>query len=205
MSSSIRLSGRWLAVTLVWAVIAFVAGLAAAITLPAAFGYKPLTILSGSMEPTLSTGGVAVDEVIPAREARIGDIVTFNDPEDPDRLITHRLKSMRVEGTKAYMVTLGDANDSPERWNVGVDAEIGRVVYSIPFLGYVRTWISGQVVRLAMLGVIGALALWMLVDIWRPRRETDAGDRSGPPERPTSVRSKPHLEEGQRVDGRSAI
>jgi signal peptidase len=159
---------RWTSLTALWALIGTVVALAASVTLPVAFGLKPLTILSGSMEPTLHTGGVAVDETITARDARIGDIITFTDPEDRGRLLTHRLKSVRLEGPKAYMVTLGDANDAPERWNIAADAEVGRVVYELPLLGYVRAWVSGRNARLGMLGLIVLLALWMLIDIWRP-------------------------------------
>jgi signal peptidase len=164
---------RWVSLAAVWALIGLLLGLAAAITLPAAFGYKSLTILSGSMEPTLRTGGVAVDEMITPEQARIGDIVTFTDPDDGGRLLTHRLKSIRIEGGIAHMVTLGDANDAPERWNVSLDTEIGRVVYHIPVLGYIRAWISGRIARLAMLIAIGCLALWMLIDIWRDRTEIE--------------------------------
>jgi signal peptidase len=171
---------RWTSLTVLWALIGAAVALAASVTVPAAFGLKPLTILSGSMEPTLHTGGVAVDETISPREARIGDIVTFTDPEDRSRLLTHRLTSIRLEGAKAYMVTLGDANDAPERWNIAADAEIGRVVYELPLLGYVRAWISGRNARLAMLGLIVLLALWMLVDIWRPARSREAHVGSTP-------------------------
>ena len=164
---------RWVALTTAWALAGLVIGGAAAVVLPSAFGYKPLTVLSGSMEPTLHTGGIAVDESIVARDARPGDIVTFTDPDDRSRMITHRLRSIRIEGDKAYMVTRGDANDTSEHWNVGLDAEIGRVVYAVPLAGYVRSWISGQVVRLAVLGLLGALGLWMLIDIWRDDDEED--------------------------------
>ena len=166
----VALLARWTAATLIWAVIGFAAGLAAAVTLPPLFGFKTLTVLSGSMEPTLMTGGMVVDEVITPLDARPGDIVTFNDPEDRGRLITHRLRSIRVDRSKAYMVTRGDANDTSEHWNVPLDAEIGRVVYHIPLLGYARARISGQWVRIALLGIVACLGLWMLIDIWRPRR-----------------------------------
>lgn len=170
---------RWTALTLLWAALAFGAGIAAAFTVPALFGYKPLTVLSGSMEPALHTGGMVVDEVIAPLQARPGDVVTFNDPEDQGRLITHRLRSIRVESGKAYMVTRGDANDTSERWNVPLDSEIGRVVYQVPALGYVRSWISGSTARLALLALVGCLGLWMLIDIWRPGREAAGdGDRS---------------------------
>jgi signal peptidase I len=164
---------RWLCLSAAWALAGLLIGVTAAVTLPSAFGYKPLTILSGSMEPELKTGGIAVDETILARDARPGDIVTFADPEDKSRMITHRLRSIRIEGAKAFMVTRGDANDTSERWNTAVDAEIGRVAYSIPYAGYVRSWISGQVARIAVLALLGVLGLWMLVDIWRDDDEEE--------------------------------
>ena len=50
------------------------------LALPAATGHQSLTVLTGSMEPSLDTGSVVIDEVIAPTEARIGDIVTFTDP-----------------------------------------------------------------------------------------------------------------------------
>lgn len=167
-------AARWTALTAIWAVIGLAAGLAGAVTVPSLFGFKPLTVLSGSMEPTLRTGGMVVDQAITPLDARPGDIVTFNDPEDHERLITHRLRSVRVQGGKAFMVTRGDANDSSERWNVALDAEIGRVAYHLPMLGYVRSWISGSSARLALLVVVGLLGVWMLIDIWRPKRDPES-------------------------------
>ena len=164
-----RLWIRWLGVAAMWVVVGAVVGVGIATTLPSAFGYKTLTILSGSMEPALSTGDVVIDEVITAKSAHPGDVLTFPDPEDHGRLLTHRLKSIRVEGPKAYMVTIGDANDAPERWNVSRDAELGRVAYRIPAVGYVRSWIGERFVRLGLLALVGFLGLWMLLDIWRPR------------------------------------
>jgi signal peptidase len=142
------------------------------LTLPALTGHRSMTVLTGSMEPTLETGSVVVDEVIHPTEARIGDIVTFTDPANPTRLITHRLRSARVEGNTAHMVTKGDANDTVEKWEVPVDGEIGRVVYNVPKLGYVRAMIGtrqGYVVLMVALLLLGG---WVLKDVWRPREPT---------------------------------
>jgi signal peptidase I len=139
------------------------------LTLPALTGHRSMTVLTGSMEPTLGTGSVVVDEVIHPTEARIGDIVTFTDPADSKRLITHRLRSARVEGNTAHMVTKGDANDTVEKWEVPVDGEIGRVIYHVPKLGYVRALIGtrqGYVILMIGLLLLGG---WVLIDVWRPR------------------------------------
>ncbi|MGH2761442.1 MAG: signal peptidase I [Thermoleophilaceae bacterium] len=152
----------------VWLVVGFALALTAVVVGPPAFGHRSLTVISGSMEPTLETGSVVVDEVIAPVEARPGDIVTFNDPVRR-RQVTHRLRSMRVEGGVAHMVTKGDANDAAERWSVPVTGEIGRVAYQVPKLGYVRALMSTREVRLGLVGMVLLLGVLLLWDLWRPR------------------------------------
>jgi signal peptidase len=157
---------------LVWAALGLGLGLIAIVTLPSVFGLKSLTVVSGSMEPTIETGSVVIDEVISPLDARPGDIVTFKDPLRP-RQLTHRLQKMRVEGETAYMVTLGDANDAPERWTVETDGQIGRVVAHLPKLGYARAALGTRYARLGVLGAVLALGAFLLVDLWRPRKRSE--------------------------------
>lgn len=155
-----------------WMALGLAVGLIAIVTLPGVFGYRSLTVVSGSMEPTLGVGSVVLDEVISPLDARPGDIVTFQDPLRP-RQLTHRLQKMRVEGDTAYMVTLGDANDAPERWTVQTDGRIGRVVAHLPKLGYARAALGTRYARLGVLGAVMALGTFVLMDLWRPRRRTE--------------------------------
>jgi signal peptidase I len=145
--------------------------LTAVVALPGIFGYRALTVVSGSMEPTLETGSVVLDDVISPLEARPGDILTFNDPERR-RLLTHRLRRMRVEGGMAHMVTQGDANDAPERWSIPVTGEVGRVAYHVPKVGHLRAFISRREVRLGLLGAVLLFGVLILVDVWRPKGRT---------------------------------
>jgi len=153
-----------------WAALGFGIGLIAIVTLPGAFGYQSLTVVSGSMVPTLGVGSVVIDEVISPADARPGDIVTFKDPLRP-RQLTHRLQKVTVQGDTFHMVTLGDANDVPEHWSVPRDGHIGRVVAHLPKLGYVRQALSGRYARLGALGLVFLFGAMMLVDVWRPRRQ----------------------------------
>ena len=155
-----------------WAALGLVLGLVAVMTLPSMVGYQSLTVVSGSMEPTLGTGSVVIDKVISPADARPGDIVTFQDPLRP-RQLTHRLQRVRVEGDTFYMVTLGDANDAPERWTVPRDGQIGRVVAHLPKLGYVRAALGTRYARLGALGLVLALGAVLLVDMWRPSRPVE--------------------------------
>ena len=152
-----------------WTATGLGMGLLAIVTLPPVFGYSSLTVVSGSMEPSIGVGSVVIDEVISPLEAHPGDVVTFQDPLRPRRL-THRLRRMRVEGDTAYMTTLGDANDAPEHWTVQTDGRIGRVVARLPKLGYARAALGTGYARLGVLAAVMALGIFLLVDLWRPRR-----------------------------------
>jgi signal peptidase len=174
-----RAALRWTWVALVWALLSFGTGLAACTALPSAFGLRTMTVLSGSMEPTLDVGGVVIDQVMRPTDARVGDIVTFPEPGNRKRLITHRLRHITVKGPKAYMVTKGDANDTVERWNVPVNQDIGRVAYHLPKIGYTREWATSRLVRLALPASLVLLLLWVLADIWLPSRQGAAPPQDG--------------------------
>ena len=157
-------------VTLMWAALGCavtLAALTAGATLIA--GHPTFHVLSGSMAPALEVGSVVIDERIAPIEARPGDMVTFPDPQQRSRLITHRVKRVAVSGDTVSFVTKGDANATPERWNVSAGHEIGRVAYHAPKLGYARTWAATLGGRLGMLGLVVVWGLAVVVSIWRPR------------------------------------
>jgi signal peptidase len=151
----------------------FAIGIALALVIPLAFHARPLVVLSGSMEPALGTGDVSVVRTIAPLDARPGDVVTFRDPDDADRLITHRVRTMRVQGNAVVFRTRGDANSASEHWQVASKEEIGRVIYRIPKLGWALTYARSKGLFVLLLG--GALALLLVLElstIWR----TEEGD-----------------------------
>lgn len=147
-----------------------VLSLALAVSVPQIFGYTTLTVLSGSMEPTLETGGVVVAKRVSPLDARVGDIVVFHDPTRDDILVTHRLQRISIRDGRADMVTRGDANDTSERWAVPTAGEIGRVAYHVPKIGFVREQLNGRSLRLGLIGLVVLLGALVLIDIWRPSR-----------------------------------
>jgi signal peptidase I len=154
-------------------VAGFAIGIALALALPLAFNARPLVVLSGSMTPALRTGDVSVVRSIAPLDARPGDIVTFRDPDNAERLITHRVRAMHVQGDAVVFRTRGDANNVSEHWRVPAGGEIGRVIYSIPKLGWVLAYARTKGLFVLMLG--GALALLLVLEltsIWR----TEDGD-----------------------------
>lgn len=163
---------RFLAMT----AVGFAIGIAVALAAPLAFHARPLVVLSGSMEPALRTGDVSVVRSIAPLDARPGDIVTFRDPDNADRLITHRVRAMRVQGDAVVFRTRGDANNVSEHWRVPASGEIGRLMYRIPKLGWVLSYARSKGLFMLLLG--GALALLLVLElgaIWRS--EEDDGDQ----------------------------
>jgi signal peptidase len=149
-------------------VLGLATGLAAALLWPVPFGGKALIEMSGSMSPAIETGDVVVITAISPLEARVGDVITFHDPERKSRLLTHRVRTLRVAGDSVEFVTQGDANTTRERWSVAADGTIGRTAYRIPRLGYALNWVTGAIGRLAFIvSPVLLLAAYVLRRIWR--------------------------------------
>lgn len=91
------------------------------------FDYQLKTVVSGSMEPKISTGSLIV--IVPTQSFEVGDIVTF---KKGNALVTHRVVS--ISGNK--LITAGDANDSPDRDPVEKSKVVGGLFIAIPLLGY---------------------------------------------------------------------
>lgn len=95
--------------------------------------YQILAVQSGSMEPGIKTGGLVV--VKPSPTYKIGDIITF--ALDQKKIAaTHRINDIRLEAGKPIYTTKGDANNAPDQREVLPKEIIGRVIFSLPFLGY---------------------------------------------------------------------
>lgn len=166
----VRLVGaRILGASALWTLGGLLFGICMVVTLPFFVGFKSLTVLSGSMEPSIHVGDIVVVRQIPAENARVGDVVTFRDPSDPEKLVTHRVRKISIADGSVSFETKGDANTSVERWKVSGDGTIGLVRYRIPKLGYVLFYVHGTLGRL-LLVVVPALLLgaYEIMRIWRP-------------------------------------
>lgn len=152
-----------------WAMSAFVLAILLSAALPLALGARSMVVRSGSMTPAIRTGDVVVVRPIAPTEARIGDIVTFKDPDGSGRLLVHRVRAMSRRGRQVAITTQGDANTTREHWKVPVDGTIGTVVYRVPMLGFAVGWIGSPAGRIGLIVVPALLlAASMLVGIWRP-------------------------------------
>ncbi|MCK4473702.1 signal peptidase I [Candidatus Parcubacteria bacterium] len=101
---------------------------------PISGNFKPMIVQSGSMEPAIKMGSVVV--VKPADNYKIGDVITFGEVSKTKTPTTHRVHDIKVNEGKPYYITKGDANNAPDQKEIAKKDIVGKVLFSIPYLGY---------------------------------------------------------------------
>jgi signal peptidase I len=91
-------------------------------------------VQSGSMMPAIKVGSVVV--IMPRAPYEVGEIITFTS-ERMDMPVTHRVFAKTKEAGRTTYVTKGDANEEPDLSSVPERNVIGKVVLTIPYLGYI--------------------------------------------------------------------
>lgn len=124
-------------------------GIYVLVCLPYLFKYKPLVVLTGSMEPTYKVGSIIYYKEVSVNEIKVGDPITFK--YDDGTFISHRVHSI----TDGLYETKGDANNAVDARKiefkniVGKDADI-----SIPYVGFYLKYINDHMHLLTIVGVI---------------------------------------------------
>lgn len=138
-------------------------------------GLQPYTVLSGSMEPTYHTGSLIYVKNVKPQEVEVGQPITFVLNEDLV-VATHRV--VEIDEEKQHFYTKGDANEFEDGSPVHFNNLIGVPVFSIPYLGYVATFIQnppGLYITIAA-GAVFLLLLFLpdLLKIWKKDENEEA-------------------------------
>lgn len=97
---------------------------------PRVVGLQTLSVISGSMEPVIPTGSLIYVKEIDIDDVKINDVITFYGKQGS--IVTHRIQRIDKDG----IVTKGDANVDVDLMKVKDSQLIGKVLFSIPLLGY---------------------------------------------------------------------
>lgn len=119
-------------------------------------GWQSVVITSGSMHPRIRVGDVVVAGQAGAGPVETGTVAVFQDPAQPQRLLTHRVHQVDPDGTTW---TKGDANGGPD--STAVDpAALREARILVPMIGLPLIWVrEGAALPLvAALLVLGAAA-----------------------------------------------
>jgi signal peptidase len=153
---------------------------------PRVIGAVPLTVLTGSMQPTYNPGDLVVVRPVAAEAIAVGDVVTFQPTSDDPTLVTHRVIEVRTgaAGAVSGFVTQGDANSAVDA-PIVPDQVMGRVVYAVPLIGHLTHATLGP--QLAMVAGVALLGygLAAVAVSGRTERRTKSRPTKG---RPTNRR-----------------
>lgn len=126
---------------------------------PIIVGYRPVVVLSGSMEPNYPVGSITYYKAADFTDISVGDAITFSIGEGS--LATHRVVSKDEENQS--FTTKGDNNPSEDNSPIPYSRVAGKTMsFAIPHAGYLTTYAQKNWYVIAIFGVI------LLVDMLMP-------------------------------------
>jgi signal peptidase len=119
-------------------------------------------VASGSMIPELEIYDVLIVQGHePFEDLEIGDIIVFNRPSDHNRVIVHRVVSI-IDDDPKTLRTQGDANPASipgTDFPITEEEYIGKVVYTLPQVGYVTQLLKPPINYVIIVVVIGIMVV----------------------------------------------
>ena len=127
--------------------------------IPSTFGYIPLTVLSGSMSPTIETGDMIVTRS-GVSNLQVGDIITYR---VGNSLVTHRIMEITTDNGNVAYITQGDANNTMDGNPITKDQIVGKYQFRIPFAGYVMANLRGWLGIVLAIGILTIMAMTKII------------------------------------------
>ncbi|MDY1005640.1 S24/S26 family peptidase [Curtobacterium sp. CFBP9011] len=164
--------GRVVVATCARGLVVTLLGLALWAAAPAAIGWSPTTVMSGSMAPRLMPGDVVVSRPVASDQVKAGRVLLADDPDQDGLLRMHRYVS---DGPERTIITKGDANPQSDSTPLHRSAVHGVGYLRIPYVAAPIVWVrTGEWARVAVV-VLGFVALLVLCRADGPiRRRSEA-------------------------------
>jgi signal peptidase I len=126
--------------------------------IPSVLGLTPLTVVSGSMSPSIETGDMVII-MKGNKNIKPGDIITYR---LGDVLVTHRVKNISNINAAEVFVTQGDANSIVDFKTVERRNILGKYVFKIPMGGYIKASLRGLP---GILIIVGLILISIMVEV----------------------------------------
>ena len=129
-------------------------------TIPSVFGFSPLTVLTGSMEPEINIGDFVITR---ARESyAVGDVVMYQTSGTGGEVIavTHEIIAIDENGD---FITKGINNESADVKPVPPENVVGKVVAVWRGFGNVAAFLQSPAGICILLVVV--IIIWFLIDL----------------------------------------
>lgn len=128
--------------------------------IPDFMGYKPMIVMSNSMESKISVGDVVIVKEVNTNTLKENDIVAYR---IDDICVTHRIKSINSDGT---YITKGDNNNVEDSININHSQIEGKYVTKIVGLGHLLLFLKEPlglgfvIMGILLLGII----IYLIID-----------------------------------------
>ena len=164
----LRVPRRLAAVAAQLALVVALAALIGLGLLPRTGWYRPVTVLSGSMEPAFAPGDMVVVTPEPVGAVRVGQVISYRIPVGDHHVQSHRVIAVLRRNGQVSVRTKGDANTTTDPWTAILHGDtVWRVRTVLPKLGWIVFWLRLPLVhRLTLflapllLVVLAALQIW---------------------------------------------
>lgn len=133
-------------------------------------GFDIFVVQSGSMEPAYHVGSLVYVKPADAAKLKAGDVITFELGGGVRG--THRIIEVLEEDNSLSFRTKGDNNDHEDFNPVLPEDIVGKVSFSIPYLGFLITYVQqppGTYITVCIVAVL--LLLTILPDILFPEEK----------------------------------
>ena len=130
---------------------------------PDIFGYKPMIVLSGSMETSIYTGDLVFVKMVDTSILKVNDIIAFRNEQD--KVTTHRIVEILSDNGETYFRTKGDNNNAEDANLVKSTDVEGIYVSRIPKVGKFLIFMQqpiGLAVILLIILVVGLIWLYII-------------------------------------------
>jgi len=99
-------------------------------------GFKSVVVLTDSMEPMISPFSLVI--VSPESDIRIGDVILYEVELSKKKYkVLHRVIDIKEKKGQIVYITKGDNRRYADAWYVSRDNVIGKLLFSVPYVGYV--------------------------------------------------------------------
>jgi signal peptidase len=149
---------------------------------PRFLGFSSFIVYSGSMEPAIKKGAIAIGKPVPPDDLEVGDIVAFK-TATAEAPTVHRIVGIERSNGLYIVTTKGDANETDDPDPIIVRQYGSKIVYTLPYVGYVleapRAFLGPRLTFVLPTMILGLIVLW---EIWSPLVLKSRGRRSTTPD-----------------------
>lgn len=125
--------------------------------------YPLTTPESWSMYPTIKKGDLLIIQGgFEGRDINVGDVIVFKDPRGGSIPIVHRVIYKEYDETRGEWIfkTKGDNNITSDPWIVRENYIYGKVIFVIPYLGYIKIYLGNEIgIALTIILLVALLLL----------------------------------------------